>query len=490
MTLAAFILMSIGSCALTCGCCSSRKRDKRVKDDFDNSWKNGNGGRGGESYGERMRMEAMDAERDRKWRQKEADLPKFAEYETEHVESVPLKSADYDEQAYASAGNGYGYPEHGSAYHDPYGEHHQHGADPYGGGPASFLHHDPYGGGNAGYAPGVGPGMPRQNHQYEPSWQQQQQQQQNYPESYHNEAAYGMAGAAAGAAAMSGARRQPTNEYSSYHDAPSNDPMGGHAVDYSGQTFGGQAAGGSRTGGYSDVGHASSVHDDYAGPHRAYSQSVAGQSRTPSRAGSSRNLPPPMPNMPASYSSNSNAQPAAIPYLSPTSPTGPRLSGRDPSIDDGFGLAVLQAGEAQKQIQNRQYVSSPPPSTQQAERDEADGYHAQSGQPQQSSQLYKNEKQMVKEHYAQQEQQQGPSSSASNGSHAASRSFSRSRPLPSAPGPNDTYQRGNMSEYEDSFRPDTRDGEEAPPYHPSAHMDPATGASQRQGGDDYYSHAY
>lgn len=475
MTLAAWILMSIGSCALTCGCCAGRKREKKMKDDFDSSWKNNGGGRTGESYGERMRMEAMEAERDRKWRQKEADLPKFAEFETEHVESVPLKSADYDEQAYA-AGNGYGY-QHGGAYHDPYADH-QNAADPYGAGPAGYLNHDPYGGPGGAYAPGVGPGMPRHNHQYEPSWQQQ------HPDSYHNEAAYGMAGAVgagAAAAAASGLRRQPTHEYGAYNDAAAGSSMG-HAMDYSGNTFGGAAGGGSRAGGYSDVGHASS-HDDYAGPHRSFSQSVAGQSRTPSRAGSSRNLPPPLPTMPTSHSSNSN-HPAEIPYLSPTSSSGGRLPGREPSIDDGFGLAVLQAGEAQKHLQNRPIPSSPPSATQ------ADNFEEEQPQ-QQTSQLYRNEKQMVKDHYAQQDASASASASAPN----AARSASRARPLPAAPGHNDTYQKGESSGYERSYRPsqsqrDAHDDEEAPPYHPSADMDPATGASEGQGGDQYYSHAY
>lgn len=107
MTLASWILLTVGACAFSCGVCSRRKRN-RVKDDFgagygQRPYVGGPAPMGKDPYAEQMRMDALNAEADRKRRQNAGygaggnDLPKFAEYETEH--EVPLKN-DYDDGAY------------------------------------------------------------------------------------------------------------------------------------------------------------------------------------------------------------------------------------------------------------------------------------------------------------------------------------------------------------------------------------------------------
>ncbi|GAK62085.1 uncharacterized protein PAN0_001d0282 [Moesziomyces antarcticus] len=104
MTLAAWILMFLAGCAFSCGICSRRKRN-RVKDSHlpPDTYGARPAAPMQDRYAEQMRMDALDAEADRKRRQatldrnRRDDLPKFAEYETEH--EVPLKN-DYDDGAY------------------------------------------------------------------------------------------------------------------------------------------------------------------------------------------------------------------------------------------------------------------------------------------------------------------------------------------------------------------------------------------------------
>ncbi len=108
MTLAAWILMFLAGCAFTCGICGRRRRN-RVKDSHMDEAYGSRPAKQRDDYGQQMRMEALDAEADRKRRQatldrtkQRNDLPKFAEYATEH--EVPLKN-DYDEGAYANGAN-------------------------------------------------------------------------------------------------------------------------------------------------------------------------------------------------------------------------------------------------------------------------------------------------------------------------------------------------------------------------------------------------
>lgn len=107
MTLAAWILMFLAGCAFSCGICSRRRRN-RVKDSHvDDAYGARPNAPVRDNYGQQMRLDALDAEADRKRRQatldrnnrERADLPKFAEYETEY--EVPLKN-DYDDGAYSN----------------------------------------------------------------------------------------------------------------------------------------------------------------------------------------------------------------------------------------------------------------------------------------------------------------------------------------------------------------------------------------------------
>ncbi|SNX81903.1 uncharacterized protein MEPE_00608 [Melanopsichium pennsylvanicum] len=115
MTLAAWILMFLAGCAFSCGICSRRNRN-RVKDSHlpPESYGARPAAPMQDRYTDQMRMDAIDAEADRKRRQatldrnnrRREDLPKFAEYETEY--EVPLKN-DYEDGAY----------ENGATLHQP-----------------------------------------------------------------------------------------------------------------------------------------------------------------------------------------------------------------------------------------------------------------------------------------------------------------------------------------------------------------------------------
>lgn len=119
MTLAAWILMFLAGCAFSCGICSRRRRN-RVKDSHlpPDTYGARPAAPMQDRYAEQMRMDALDAEADRKRRQatldrkngRGAELPKFAEYETEY--EVPLKN-DYDDGVYD---NGASHPQPGLAY--------------------------------------------------------------------------------------------------------------------------------------------------------------------------------------------------------------------------------------------------------------------------------------------------------------------------------------------------------------------------------------
>ncbi|CDU23183.1 uncharacterized protein SPSC_01812 [Sporisorium scitamineum] len=109
MTLAAWILLFLAGCAFSCGICSRRRRN-RVKDShLDDAYGARPSAPVRDNYGQQMRLDALDAEADRKRRQaaldrnnkNRADLPKFAEYETEY--EVPLN--DYDDGAYVNGAN-------------------------------------------------------------------------------------------------------------------------------------------------------------------------------------------------------------------------------------------------------------------------------------------------------------------------------------------------------------------------------------------------
>lgn len=148
LALAAWICLVLSSCAFCCGCGGRNrgKRQKKTRDEADNDddvWKAPSGragGAGNNPYAEQMRMEALQAESDRK-RLNHKDVPKFAVYETEHIEHLPLKH-DYDgNHAYANQPAA-GQSAYGGGY--PYPNQHPYDAN-----------------NNNAYIDGVGPGAPR-----------------------------------------------------------------------------------------------------------------------------------------------------------------------------------------------------------------------------------------------------------------------------------------------------------------------------------------
>ena len=360
MTLIAWILILLSSFTFCCSCCGSgggrSGKKNKMRDEYDDeAWKGGpNRPNGGNNYADQMRMDALDAEADRRRRNK-SDLPKFAVYETEHVESLPLKQ-DFEEHSgaagFAANGGGqggrggqgydgqYGYygneygagPEHGTGYAYGYAD----------GGPG----HQP----SESYIPGVGPGaqrtVPPTAAYYDGS------QGPHTPSAHEGPSTYPGYNDQASSYAHSQSHRAPSmasnmsHGYSRQGGAPPPVPMlssavpepgqsergygaqqheygyasagqgqhpstagGGHAVDYSGATFGGD-------------------------PYDAVQQATA--------AGRARALP--------RAPSRDRDRASGIPY-SPTSPSaagGRAGSSLSPGVagDDGFGLAVLQAGAA------------------------------------------------------------------------------------------------------------------------------------------------
>ena len=173
MTIAAFALMSLAACTFTCGACGGGGRSsgkRRKSKDLSDGAGGGYGQRPGDYYGERMRMDAIEAERDRNRRQNEYNrnnegLPKFAEYVTEH--EVPLKE-DFDDGPSAAGGpgiagagahaQGYSNGGYGHEYGQPseYDQHYDHG--PAAGG---YSHADSHYAVASNVVPGVGEGYGR-----------------------------------------------------------------------------------------------------------------------------------------------------------------------------------------------------------------------------------------------------------------------------------------------------------------------------------------
>ncbi|KDN44362.1 pali-domain-containing protein [Tilletiaria anomala UBC 951] len=134
LTVAAWVLLALGGCTFGCGMCGGGSGGRKRRGDRGKDSSAGYGQRpmGNDYYAERMRMDALEAEADRKRRQNDydrnaKDLPKFAEYVTEH--EIPLKD-DYEDSpadavrapAAGLAGAGaHAAPSH-AGYSDPYNQ--------------------------------------------------------------------------------------------------------------------------------------------------------------------------------------------------------------------------------------------------------------------------------------------------------------------------------------------------------------------------------
>lgn len=168
LALAAWILIVLSSCAFCCGCGGrggGGGRNKRNKMQDEDTWKapqNTGSGAGGvyganNGYADQMRMDAIQAESDRKRRQK--DLPKFATYETEHVEELPLKQ-DYEDYTPHNQGRHGGLPP-GAGYHGG-GQYQQDYGYAYGDDNSYAMHNAAgTGAGSNAYIAGVGTGALR-----------------------------------------------------------------------------------------------------------------------------------------------------------------------------------------------------------------------------------------------------------------------------------------------------------------------------------------
>lgn len=306
MTLIAWICIILSSFFFCCGSSGrgngggNKRRNKNADEYDDDAWKSNRPANG---YSDQMRMDALAAENQRK-----NTLPKFAVYETEHIESTPLKH-DYEDQmgagqavGYANAGNGqaghgysdqYGYADGGYGGYTPGSEHPPYGAYPPAGGQGgrSSLPMD-------SFIPGVGPGAQRavgpaevyHDSQYQGDYAHEGPS--TYPGYHDDESAYSH-GAPAHAASWHshmGGEAQDADGYG-MHSVPPVPAIPSHLQQQSG---------------YRDpsIGHP----DDYGGttsPYEAIQQATAAGQR--SRA---------LPNAPS------------------------------PHADDGFGVNVLQAGAA------------------------------------------------------------------------------------------------------------------------------------------------
>ncbi|PWN52192.1 pali-domain-containing protein [Violaceomyces palustris] len=357
MTLAAWILLFLSGCAFSCGICSRRKRD-RVKDDYGGYGNRRNGSAMGQkdNYAEQMRMDALDAEVDRKRRQaawdksnpgRPNDLPKFAEYETEH--EIPL-TADYENGAYhapgggaiysnkpqpstpsvasgfvAGVGPGYGRRQPTNEYASSpsmtpniagYGAHAGAQRAASNSSPAPSMPQPSPAQGVALYTPGIGPQPYRDGLDGPVSPLATGQTLQPMPTEEYHAANVSQADPYSGVAAATSdahTRRQATAEY-------------GHPTDYSGTTFGG-------------------VGDVKRGPSGYYPSSI----RSPSEGGSRMKGPRDPGAISNSFSAGGGANAPLspeIPYASPTNQQN--LGRRQPTVDanDGFGLAALAAGAA------------------------------------------------------------------------------------------------------------------------------------------------
>lgn len=457
LALAAWILIVLSSCAFCCGCGGrgGGGRNKRNKMQDEDNWKapQSAAGGGGVGYGantgyaDQMRMDALQAESDRKRRQK--DLPKFATYETEHVEELPLK---HDYEDYTPRGqNRHGGLPPGAGYHGG-GQYQQDYGYAYGDDNSYSMHNAAgTGAGSNAYIAGVGTGALRGP---QPQSAAGRYYDSSVPNSSNNLAGYGahdlsspattvpphVGGYGNGATgtpigmpepdhsnftrgegnmdyfynANPTAANHPLTEseglqsqdvYGGYvNDARSQQnhhqyeqsatypyepsyqshqdiaPVAGYGTETEGGTFGPH----SRSTKQSQYAPSSQHDQSYAGGggggtrSRTQSQSrqgvTAGSTQSPydavqqaTAAGRSRRLPA----IPTGGAMNSNASAGEIPY-SPTSPSQQQQihesfgansvpSPRQTTGDDGFGLAVLQAGAAAAASNSHHDSDRPPP---------------------------------------------------------------------------------------------------------------------------------
>lgn len=352
MTLAAWIIMIVASCAFGCSCLGGGGggggRKKRAKDEYESGGAYGNRK---DNYAEQMRMDALAAEQDRKRRQDaygrnrtESDLPKFAEYETEHEVAVPLTSNYDDGHQYYNHGNG------SAVAYQPYqnnGYGNGHQSSPYNVAPVPAPSRQKSS--VTTHVPGVGNGYGRRD---------------------NNAAGQG---AHAGANAIlydpRGNGPQP------YRDPPASNVSHsqtyqdyGHQAEYSGQTFGNNQNLDYERRAPSVAPSMQSGIQGAGGAYRAPSTSNHHHQQYSSYDQYNQQSIPPMP-IPSNSHANANANYGLnrAPSTAPTEvPLSPR---REPTVDDGFGLAVLTAGAAaaaaakqkaeEDQNQHQQIVSSP-----------------------------------------------------------------------------------------------------------------------------------
>lgn len=406
------MLLIVSTCLTSCNSCcgggGGRNSREKVKDSYGTPAP-GAGGFSGDAYGERMRLEALEAERRRKG-PGEAELPKFAVYETEHVEHLPAEESrplrqDYD-QGYGGGGRG-GYGQQNAGYADPYAQQHSYGnMAPYG---EQTYSNSPA----MGYAAGVGPGQRRgtgpdvqsvnsgyagygahapnransttPRHQQEPTYTPGvgPQPYRDGLDSNGGHHAGGLAGAAAlGAAAGAGAG------YAA-HRQNSHDPYADQQQQYGEQqqqygephqyaNAGGYHAAEATFGVPQRSGSTVSYNDPAS--QSAYGQSAYGHEQSSAYA---HDMP-----------SQAQAQPTeafyagAPPRRLPSVPAGERRQATNATTDDGFGLAVLQAGAAAAQRHADEGVSPHDDAHRSAVEAAYGQHHAAAHQQQAAAQQY------------------------------------------------------------------------------------------------------
>ncbi|CAO1633835.1 unnamed protein product [Parajaminaea phylloscopi] len=326
LTLASFIVLVCSQCAFCCSCCSGRgggggggrrKKNKDAEDDYHTPHAN--------SYGQQMRMDALEAENDRLKRNahgggRTGDLPKFAEYETEH--EVPLKH-DYDERM----------PAHSNTHHAM--------GQAYGGEQHPNQYSAAPQGHNAGYVPGVGPA-------YGEGYAGRNQQRDST--AYNNVGGFGAHGAG-----LDQGYGEDAHHESQYATDPYYDPHGPHgphgqhgqASDY--YAAGGAAAAAGALAAGAAGGHRSRqpTMDDYQStPYRSPSAHGRGEaSYAPSVTSGYAQGGPSHLAMPVPQPAQSSAQ--ALGRSVSVAPTeASRDERRMPTQHDEFGLDALQAGAA------------------------------------------------------------------------------------------------------------------------------------------------
>ncbi|CAO1634063.1 unnamed protein product [Sympodiomycopsis kandeliae] len=361
MTLAAFVCLILCQIAFCCCCCGSRggsggRRNKRSKKDQNDDFHTPHPD---SSYGDRMRMDALQAEVNRNNRRQggQGDLPKFAEYVTEH--EVPLKH-DYNDGAYDESrrytndtsmvssshhypvGQAYGGGEGaggagvgaGANAYDQYN-------DPYAAGSSQYHPNQQYHQGESGFAPGVGPGYgagaaagaggaagyAAYHHHHN---QQQQQQQDPYD---HNNVggfgAHGHPGPDAGGEAY-GYPQEQNYDAHEYYDGNAAPVAAGGVVGRQPSTYR-----------YGQDGYRSRHTSDAS--RNKYTPSVTSgyaQGNAPQIA-----MPEPMPALPSQYTNQRQEQGCAPEDDDFDQEEGPSTR-RGATQDDGFGLSALQAGAA------------------------------------------------------------------------------------------------------------------------------------------------